>query len=106
MSYTINRAMVIGAGIMGAGIAAHLANAGIPVYLVDVVPDNLLPEEEKKGLTLESPPVRNRIVRKGLEFLKKVTPPALFTSRVIERITPGNVEDHFDWAGEGRGCND
>ena len=46
MHHNIDRAMVIGSGVMGAGIAAHLANAGISVYLVDVVPGELLPEED------------------------------------------------------------
>jgi len=48
VNYNVNRAMVIGSGVMGAGIAAHLANAGIRVYLIDIVPSELTPEEEKK----------------------------------------------------------
>jgi len=98
--YTIQKAMVIGSGIMGAGIAGHLANAGIPVYLLDIVPDTLTPEEEKKGLTLDHPKVRNRIVEQGLAFLKKSRPPSLFSPTKTELITPGNLEDHFAWAGE------
>jgi 3-hydroxyacyl-CoA dehydrogenase len=54
----IRKAAVLGAGVMGATIAAHLANVGIPTYLLDIVPRELTPEEEKKGLTLESPEVR------------------------------------------------
>jgi len=57
----IRKAAVLGAGVMGATIAAHLANVGIPSYLLDIVPRELTPEEEKKGLTLESPEVRNRL---------------------------------------------
>ncbi len=58
----IAKAAVLGAGTMGAGIAAHLSNAGIPTLLLDIAPRELTPDEEKKGLTLESPQVRNRIV--------------------------------------------
>ncbi len=53
MKYHIHKAVVIGAGTMGAAIAAHLANAGVPVTLLDIVPNKLTPEEEKKGLSLE-----------------------------------------------------
>ena len=52
---------------MGAAIAAHLANAGIPVVLLDAVPAALAPDEEKRKLTLQHPAVRNRLVRAGLE---------------------------------------
>lgn len=100
MSYIIQKAMVIGSGTMGAGIAGHLANAGIPVYLVDIVPDKLTPEEEKQGLRLDDPKVRNRIVDQGLAFLKKSRPPGLFSPTKMELITAGNLEDDFGWAGE------
>ncbi len=96
----IRKAAVIGAGTMGAAIAAHLANAGIPVYLLDIVPTSLTPEEEAKGLTLDDPQVRNRIVTQGLERMKKSKPAALFSEDRLALITPGNVEDNFDWVGE------
>jgi len=98
VSYRINRAMVVGSGVMGAGIAAHLANAGVPVYLVDIVPSHLTPEEEKKGLALASPQVRNRMAEQGLASLKTSRPPALFSDSLLERITVGNTEDNLDWA--------
>ncbi|HAM71065.1 MAG TPA: hypothetical protein DCM86_05420, partial [Verrucomicrobiales bacterium] len=60
---TIQKAAVIGAGTMGAQIAAHLANVGIPVLLMDIVPGELTPEEQQRGLTLQAPAVRNRITR-------------------------------------------
>ena len=97
---TIRKAAVIGAGTMGAAIAAHLANAGIPVYLLDIVPTSLTPEEEAKGLTLKDLQVRNRIVLQGLERVKKSKPAALFSEDRLALITPGNVEDNFDWVGE------
>ncbi len=100
MAHPINRVAVIGSGTMGGALAAHFANAGIPVYLLDIVPNKLTPEEEKKGLTLDSPTVRNRIVNAGLEALKKARPAALFTPQTIDRIAVGNLQDHFDFVRE------
>lgn len=100
MAHVINRVAVIGSGTMGGTLAAHFANAGYPVYLFDIVPNKLTPEEEKKGLTLQDPVVRNRIVNAGLEAVKKARPAALFTPQTVERITVGNLEDHFDWIKE------
>ncbi|HEX8000548.1 MAG TPA: 3-hydroxyacyl-CoA dehydrogenase/enoyl-CoA hydratase family protein [Pyrinomonadaceae bacterium] len=100
MSYTINRVVVIGSGTMGGGIAAHVANAGIPVYLLDVAPRELTPEEEKRGLKLEDARVRNRIVNASLERLKKSKPAAFFTPETAELVTAGNLEDNFEWVGE------
>ena len=99
MAYTINRVTVIGAGTMGAAIAAHLANIGIPVYLLDIVPRELTPQEENKGLTLEHPAVRNRIVNEGWQRCVKARPANLFTKDTAERVTLGNLEDNFDWVG-------
>ncbi len=67
----IEKAAVLGAGTMGAQIAAHLANAHIPVLLLDIVPRELTPEEEQKGLTLDSRQVRNRIAAAGLEAARR-----------------------------------
>ena len=55
MPYEIRRAAVIGSGTMGGGIAALLASLGIPVDLLDIAPRELSPDEQAKGLTLESP---------------------------------------------------
>jgi 3-hydroxyacyl-CoA dehydrogenase len=85
---------------MGARIAAHLANAGIPCYLLDIVPTNLTPAEQSKGLTLESPAVRNRIVLAGLEAAKKSRPAAFFTPDDARLVTPGNLEDNVAWCGQ------
>ena len=100
MSYAINRVVVIGSGTMGGGIAAHVANAGIPVYLLDIAPSKLTPEEEKRGLKLESPQVRNRIVAASFERMKKSTPPAFFTPATADLVTIGNLEDNFAWVGD------
>jgi 3-hydroxyacyl-CoA dehydrogenase len=85
---------------MGARIAAHLANAGIPCYLLDIVPPSLTPAEQSKGLTLENPAVRNRIVLAGFEAAKKSRPAAFFTPDTARLITPGNLEDNIAWCGQ------
>src|SRR3954452_21320970 len=74
--FSLGRAAVIGAGTMGASIAALLADAGVPVDLLDIAPDTLTPDEQARGFTLESPPVRNRIVLAGLERAKRARPAA------------------------------
>ncbi|MCP4535921.1 MAG: 3-hydroxyacyl-CoA dehydrogenase/enoyl-CoA hydratase family protein [Chloroflexi bacterium] len=96
----INRVAVIGAGTMGAAIAAHMANIGIPAYLLDIVPRELTAKEEKKGLTLDHPAVRNRIVNEGWQRCVKARPANLFAKDLAERVTLGNLEDNFDWLGE------
>jgi 3-hydroxyacyl-CoA dehydrogenase len=100
MGYTISRVTVIGAGTMGAAIAAHLANVGIPSYLLDIVPRELTAKEEDKGLTLDHPAVRNRIVNEGWQRCVKARPANLFTKDAAELVTLGNLEDNFDWVGE------
>lgn len=96
MKYHIHRAVVIGAGTMGAAIAAHLANAGVPVTLLDIVPNKLTPEEEKKGLTLADPVVRNRIVQDGLDRAIKSRPASFLTPELASMVTVGNLEDNLD----------
>lgn len=100
MKYKIHRAVVIGAGTMGAAIAAHLANTGVPVTLLDIVPNKLTPDEEKKGLKLDDPVVRNRIVNQGLGRAKKSRPASFFTSEHATLVSVGNLEDDFDVIGE------
>jgi len=89
----IKKAAVLGAGVMGAQIAAHLANAGIPCLLLDIAPKELTAEEQKAGLTLESPAVRNRIAAAGLEAAKKAKPAAFFSPEIASLISVGNFED-------------
>jgi len=89
----IRRTAVVGAGVMGAAIAAHLANAGLEVLLLDRVPESLTDEEQRQDLTLESPSVRNRLARQGLEKALAAHPAAFFTPEAARRVTPGNVED-------------
>jgi len=85
---------------MGSRIAAHLANAGIPCYLLDIVPPSLTPAEQSKRLTLESPAVRNRIVLAGFDAAKKSRPAAFFTPDTARLVTPGNLEDNIAWCGQ------
>ncbi|ACS99169.1 3-hydroxyacyl-CoA dehydrogenase/enoyl-CoA hydratase family protein [Paenibacillus sp. JDR-2] len=92
---TVRRAAVIGSGVMGAGIAAHLANAGMRVLLLDVVPQALLPEEEKRGLTLASPQVRSRLAQAAVARMAKAQPAPLYEPSFAGRITAGNLEDHL-----------
>ncbi len=89
----IGKAAVLGAGTMGAGIAAHLANAGIPTLLLDIAPSELTSEEEKRGLTLDSPHVRNRISFGGAEAVKKSRPAAYMLADNSKLITIGNFTD-------------
>src|SRR6266403_4868531 len=90
---TVKKAAVLGAGTMGAQIAAHLANAGIPTLLLDIVPPELTADEQAKGLTLESPQVRDRIARGGLEAAKKAKPAAFFAADFAALVSVGNFDD-------------
>ena len=89
----IGKAAVLGAGTMGAAIAAHLSNAGIPTLLLDIAPKELTPEEEKKGLTFESRAVRNRIVNSLFETAKKLKPAPFMLGDNAKLITTGNFTD-------------
>ena len=96
MSYRIEKVGVIGAGTMGASIAAHIANAGYSVVLLDIAPYKLTSKQEAKGLTLDDPEVKNSIVKTGLERAKKLkfTP---FMSKTAESLlTLGNLDDNLD----------
>ena len=85
MNRRIEKAVVLGAGTMGARIAAHFANAGLPCILLDIVPPHL-PE----GAPASD---RNKIVRAGLEAARKSRPAAFFTSALAEKVSIGNFED-------------
>lgn len=95
MKYNIHHVVVIGAGTMGGGIAALLANAGIRVTLLDIVPNKLTSEEEGKGLSLDDPMVRNRFAREGLERAIKSRPASFLSPDHAALVTTGNLEDDF-----------
>lgn len=90
MTYSINKVAVIGAGTMGGGIAAHLANIGIEVILLDIVTPNLTDEEQ------EDPQARNRLVRSLYDRMLKARPANLARADRAKFITIGNIEDDLD----------
>lgn len=93
MKRSIRSAAVLGSGIMGSQIACHLANIGVNVLLLDIVPDKLNDREEAAGLGLDHPKVRNRISAENLAKTVKMNPAPLFDSSYASRIKPGNLED-------------
>ncbi|HEX9544558.1 MAG TPA: 3-hydroxyacyl-CoA dehydrogenase NAD-binding domain-containing protein [Pyrinomonadaceae bacterium] len=88
----IEKAAVLGAGTMGAQIAAHLANAGVPTLLLDIVPkENLTGPSGTIGV--ESLDDRNRFARLGLESARKSKPAAFFTPDAASLVSIGNFDD-------------
>jgi 3-hydroxyacyl-CoA dehydrogenase len=85
MKRRIEKAVVLGAGTMGSRIAAHLANAGLPCILLDIVPPDLKPGAPAGD--------RNKIVRAGLDAAKKSKPAAFFVPALAEKVSIGNFED-------------
>jgi 3-hydroxyacyl-CoA dehydrogenase len=96
MKYKIHKAVVIGSGTMGGGIAALLANVSIPVTLLDIVPSQMTPDEGARGLSLSDRVVRDRIASEGLERALKSRPASFFTPDHANLVTIGNLEDDFD----------
>ena len=97
MTFRIRKAAVIGAGVMGSGIAAHLANAGIPVVLLDIVPP---------GETSKDPAARNKFAAFALGNMRKQKPAPLMSEKALSLIEIGNLEDDLkrvsecDWVVE------
>src|SRR5580704_18369546 len=87
MTQSIRRAAVIGAGVMGSGIAAHFANAGVEVVLLDIVPPNLTDAEKKDRSA------RNRFAVGGLDKALKAKPAAFFHKANARLVSIGNTED-------------
>ncbi|MEH7324454.1 3-hydroxyacyl-CoA dehydrogenase NAD-binding domain-containing protein [Cytobacillus firmus] len=92
----IKKAAVLGSGVMGSGIAAHLANIGIPTLLLDIEPRELTDAEKAKGLTLENKAVRNRISEGNRQKLLKQKPAPLTSKKNIALIEAGNFEDDME----------
>jgi 3-hydroxyacyl-CoA dehydrogenase len=90
MTKPIRRVGVIGAGVMGSGIAAHFANAGIEVLLLDIVPPGLSDEEKKK------PANRNRFAEGGKLAAQKARPAAFFHTTNAALVRTGNLEDDLE----------
>src|SRR5512146_2933400 len=81
----IERVAVLGAGTMGARIAAHFANAGVPSFLLDMVP----PDADGEA--------RNRIAQSGLDAARRSKPAAFFDPALARLIAIGNFDDHLQW---------
>jgi 3-hydroxyacyl-CoA dehydrogenase len=93
MDKRIKRAGVIGAGVMGATIAAQLANVGIETILLDIVPPELNEDEKKKGLTKETKAFRNRFPQNGVQTAMKSKPASFYLPENAKLISVGNLED-------------
>ncbi|MDQ0352794.1 3-hydroxyacyl-CoA dehydrogenase [Alkalibacillus filiformis] len=89
MNGRIKRAAVLGSGVMGAGIAAHLANLGIPTLMLDIVPKDLS-EEEK-----QDPRARNKIAAENKKKLLKQNPSPITTKKSLDLVSVGNFEDNM-----------
>ncbi len=95
MNRTIKKVAVLGSGVMGSRIACHFANIGVQVLLLDISPRELLPAEEAKGLKLDSPLVKNRLVNSALEATVKANPSPLYRKQDVSRIKTGNFDDNL-----------
>jgi len=93
MKRAIKHVAVLGSGVMGSRIACHFANIGVKVLLLDIVPHELNEQELAKGLSMESPAVRNRMVNDALSAAVKSKPSPLYDEKVVSLITTGNFED-------------
>ncbi len=100
MTHDIRRVAVLGAGTMGAAIAAHAANAGLAVDLLDIAPAEPTPEEERQGGATAGRGVRDRVVRAGFERMRAARPAALASPSLAARISLGNFDDDFDRVGQ------
>jgi 3-hydroxyacyl-CoA dehydrogenase len=90
MKRRIEKAVVLGAGTMGARIAAHFANAGLPCILLDIAPAGSAPGSQD----------RNKIVQAGFAAAKKSKPAAFFSAALAERVSIGNFEDDLSRVAE------
>lgn len=96
MKRLIKQVAVIGSGIMGSGIACHFANIGVEVLLLDIIPKEPNDAELKKGMTIESKAVRNRIVNENLATALKSSPSPIYHQKFASRITTGNTTDDLE----------
>ena len=97
---TLKSIAVIGSGIMGSRIACHMANIGLDVLLLDIAPFSLNAVEEKAGLALDHPKVKNRIVNDALKATLKSKPASLYKKDFINRVSTGNLTDDFEKIGD------
>jgi 3-hydroxyacyl-CoA dehydrogenase len=90
MNRQIKRAAVLGSGVMGAGIAAHLANVGIPTLMLDIVPRDLTDEEKKDKNA------RNKVSATSKQKLLKQKPSPITSKKSLDLIEVGNMEDDME----------
>ncbi|MHA4846650.1 3-hydroxyacyl-CoA dehydrogenase NAD-binding domain-containing protein [Flavitalea antarctica] len=95
MKRIIRKVAVLGSGVMGSRIACHFAGIGVPVLLLDMVPKELTPAEQAKGLNPEHPAVKNRIVNDALAAAVKSNPSPLYSKDALKKITTGNFTDNM-----------
>ena len=93
MKRTIKKVAVLGSGIMGSRIACHFANIGLEVLLLDIAPKELTDDEKAKGLALDHPGVKNRIVNTALQAAIKSKPAPLYDASKAKLIETGNLDD-------------
>src|SRR5689334_20918983 len=103
MKRSIRKVAILGSGVMGSAIACHFANVGCQVLLLDIAPKELTPEEQAKGLALDSKAVKNRVVQSSFDRSIKSSPGPIYSKRFISRISLGNFTDDmarikdYDW---------
>ncbi|SDP12558.1 3-hydroxyacyl-CoA dehydrogenase/enoyl-CoA hydratase family protein [Desulforhopalus singaporensis] len=90
----LKQAAVLGAGVMGAGIAAQLANGGMKVLLLDMVPQHPDDREKAEGLTIEDRKVRNRLAESGIKTAAKTQ--GFYSEDARRLVTAGNFDDDIE----------
>ena len=96
MELSIDRAAVIGSGVMGSALAAHLANAGIPTILLDIVP----PDGSGAKGDPATDAYRSAFAREGIKRALKARPAPFFIKDKARLITAGNLDDNLDLLGD------
>lgn len=91
----IKKVAVLGSGVMGSRIACHFAGIGLQVLLLDIAPASLTDAEQKKGVALDHPVVKNRIVNDALTTAIKSNPSPVYHKDVIKKIKTGNFTDNM-----------
>ncbi len=95
MNRIIKKVAVLGSGVMGSRIACHFAGIGVQVLLLDIAPKELTEGEKAKGLSLDHPVVKNRIVNDSLQAAVKSSPSPLYTKDALKRVSTGNFTDNM-----------
>ena len=89
MPFRIKKVAVLGSGVMGSGISCHLANVGLEVLMLDILPSKLSDNEKNNRL------IRNQVAKNALDKAIKSKPAPLYNMKYSNRITAGNFEDDF-----------